>query len=181
MKKSSKAIKRYTKTLFSMVEINEVEKVINDISQFYESATKVNNVKSVLVNPSFNDEDRNKLLEILADKFKFAKMSIKFLNEIIKLSAYTELPYAINILSKLYFDAKKMSKAVVTTSAQLSEQLKKSLKDTLSDKFKRTFELDCKTDPSIVGGIVVKIDSNLYDLSTRGQLRLMKEKLLKTT
>lgn len=180
MKKNSKAIKRYTKTLFSMVEINEVVKVINDISRFYEAATKVNNVRSVLVNPLFNEQDRKKLLEILGDKFKFSKESSKFLNEIIKLKAYTELPYAINTLTKLYFDAKNMSKAVVTTSTQLSEQLKVTLKDMLSDKFKRTFELDCKTDPAIVGGIVVKIDSNLYDLSTLGQLRLMKEKLLKT-
>jgi len=178
LKKNTKAIKRYTKTLFSMVEISEVEKVISDISKFYQTANTVNNVKSVLVNPLFTEEDRVKLLDILAATLKLSSISVKFLKKVIELGAYTELPNAINTLTKLYFDAKNMSKAVITTSVKMSEQLKKLLTDTLSDKFKRKFELECLVDTGIVGGVVVKIDSNLYDLSTRGQLRLIKESLL---
>lgn len=161
-----------------MVEINEVEKIINDLSNFYEAANKVNNIKAVLVNPLFGEDDHKKLIEILANTLKLSKISVKFLTKVIELRAYTELPSAINILTKLYFDAKKMSRAVITTGVELTEQLKESLKNSLSDKFKKKFELDCKIDGEIVGGIMIKIDSNLYDLSTRGQLRLLKEKLL---
>jgi F0F1-type ATP synthase delta subunit len=53
------------------------------------------------------------------------------------------------------------------------------LKESLKKLVDREIELEYVTDPSLLGGMLVKVGSTMYDGSVIGQLRLLKDELIK--
>ena len=43
----------------------------------------------------------------------------------------------------------------------------------------REVDIEYVMDPSLLGGILVKVGSTMYDSSVKGQLRLLKDELIK--
>ena len=60
--------------------------------------------------------------------------------------------------------------AEVISAVGLSDDEKKALREKLAKKLGRRVELDCKVDPSIIGGVIVRADECVIDGSVRKQL-----------
>lgn len=68
----------------------------------------------------------------------------------------------------------KISLAEVTSVVPLTETQKQSLKQRIKQLSQANdVELELKQDPDLVGGLVVKVGSQIIDLSLKGQLRRM--------
>jgi F-type H+-transporting ATPase subunit delta len=65
----------------------------------------------------------------------------------------------------------------VTTTAPLAPEQVKAIEANLARASGRTVALSAKVDPSIIGGVVTRIGSTIYDGSVTRQLQRMKEKL----
>src|SRR5690554_4396583 len=61
--------------------------------------------------------------------------------------------------------------AEVTAAAPLIEVLEKALLETLSKAVGGKVQLDLKTDPSLLGGLVVKVGSRMIDTSLKTKLQ----------
>jgi F0F1-type ATP synthase delta subunit len=53
------------------------------------------------------------------------------------------------------------------------------LKGSLKKLINKDVDLDYVLDPSLLGGVLVKVGSTMYDSSIKGQLRLLKDELIK--
>jgi F0F1-type ATP synthase delta subunit len=62
---------------------------------------------------------------------------------------------------------------------EISKDREGALKASLKQMMDRDVDLEYVIDPSLLGGILVKIGSTMYDTSIRGQLRLLKDELIK--
>ena len=60
--------------------------------------------------------------------------------------------------------------AQVTSARQLNDAEVASLKDILKSKLGRDARLEAKVDPSLLGGLVVKVGSRMIDSSLRTKL-----------
>ena len=60
--------------------------------------------------------------------------------------------------------------AEVISAVELSEDEKTALREKLAKKLSRRVELDCRVDPSIIGGVIVRADECVIDGSVRRQL-----------
>jgi len=69
-------------------------------------------------------------------------------------------------------------RAEVTTAAALTPERAREIERNLAQLTGRTVLLSTRVDPSIVGGMVTKIGSTVYDGSVTNQLRRMKQRLL---
>ena len=69
-------------------------------------------------------------------------------------------------------------RAEVTTSTPLAPERAHQIERSLADATGRTVHLSTRVDPSIVGGIVTRIGSTVYDGSVTNHLRRMKQRLL---
>jgi F-type H+-transporting ATPase subunit delta len=70
-------------------------------------------------------------------------------------------------------------RAQVTTAASIDETRTKAIQDGLEHLTGRTVKLSMNIDPSIIGGMVARIGSTVYDASVTRQLERMKETLEK--
>jgi len=69
-------------------------------------------------------------------------------------------------------------RATVTSAAPLSAEKKERLEASLSGMTGKNVQVETVVDPSIIGGIVTRIDSTVYDGSIRMQLAKMRQQLV---
>ena len=68
-------------------------------------------------------------------------------------------------------------RARVRSAAPLSDAQRAALRERLGRRLGKTVLLDTAVDPSLLGGFVAEVGSRLLDMSLRGQLRRLRERL----
>jgi F-type H+-transporting ATPase subunit delta len=69
-------------------------------------------------------------------------------------------------------------RAEVTSAAPLSPEKTKALKESLSQVTGKQVELSVSVDPELLGGVVARIGSTVYDGSVKTQLQRMRQELV---
>ena len=77
-------------------------------------------------------------------------------------------------------DHRNIVRAEVTTTASLPPERAKAIEASLSRSTGRTISLTTRVDPAIIGGVVARIGSTVYDASVTRQLEKMKERLVES-
>jgi len=67
--------------------------------------------------------------------------------------------------------------ATVTTARPIPDDVNARLEQTLTSLTGKKVRIDFKTDPELLGGVVTRIGSTVYDGSVRNQLQLMKQRM----
>ncbi len=80
------------------------------------------------------------------------------------------LPDMIRAYRELVRDSKGIVRAEVTVAERPSDAVIEEIKASLRDVARAEVELDLKIDPSLIGGLVVKIGSRMVDASLRTKL-----------
>ena len=71
-----------------------------------------------------------------------------------------------------------MLKVTATTAVQLSSAQLSKLQKGVEAKYNQKVEVKTIVDPSILGGVVLTIDSRQLDSSVKGKLQVLKQQLL---
>jgi F-type H+-transporting ATPase subunit delta len=71
-------------------------------------------------------------------------------------------------------------RAEVTTARPLEAERAKAIESSLAKLTGRTVTLATKVDPAIIGGVVARIGSTIYDGSVTRQLEKLKERLVES-
>lgn len=75
-------------------------------------------------------------------------------------------------------DHLKIVRAEVTTAVPLAADRTKAIETSLAQLTGRTVVLSSRVDPTIIGGVVAKVGSTIYDGSVTRQLEKMKQRLV---
>lgn len=177
--KPVKQAKKYAKTLISVVGIDEMPKALAELGMVADLMQKSREFNSLLVNPGFTDAERQKAFQQVAAKAGLSEMVVKFIMHLTGLKVIAALPDVIKIAAALYLEKKKRAKAVVMTPVEVSKNYEERLKASLKKLIKRDVDIEYVLDPSLLGGVLVKVGSTMYDSSVKGQLRLLKDELIK--
>jgi F-type H+-transporting ATPase subunit delta len=70
-------------------------------------------------------------------------------------------------------------RAEVTSAAPLSPEATKAIEDSLSKVTGKKVEISASVDPELMGGVVARIGSTVYDGSVKTQLTRMRQELVK--
>ncbi|OGW46896.1 MAG: ATP synthase F1 subunit delta [Nitrospirae bacterium RBG_13_41_22] len=177
--KKVKEANRYAKALLRKVDIENVPQAIVELSSINELMMRSKEFRSFLVNPRFTSDERVKVIKSLSEKLKLSENSVKLILYLSEIGVITALPDIIRIATNLYLEKKKKAKALVMTPIEISEKYGNTLKSSLKRLTGRDVDIEYVMDPSLLAGILIKIGSTMYDTSIRGQLRLLKDELIK--
>lgn len=170
---------RYAKALLRNVGFDEAPQAISEISLINAIMTKSKEFKILLVNPRFTSEERESVIKQIAEQYKLSAFTLKFIIYLSELRVILLLPDIIRIATNLYFEKKQKAKAIIMTPIEISIDLENKLKESLKKVTDKELEIEYVMDPSLLGGVLIKIGSTMYDTSIRGQLRLLKDELIK--
>ena len=169
--KSTDVGARYAQALFDLAkDTGRVAAVEANLKSFKAMRAESADLRRLLGSPAFGAEDKARALLALAVAGKFEPLARKFIGLMATNGRAAVLPSAITAFEALSAAARGVVGAEVTTAVKLTAAQEKGLMAALRLALGKDPEIDTRVDPSILGGLKVKVGSRLYDASLRSKL-----------
>lgn len=162
---------RYAAALFDLAnDEKKVADVASDLAKFQDLLDMSADLTSLVRSPLYSADQQSAAIEKVAAKAEIGPLTINFL----KLLAKNRRLFAVADMIKAYRALVAKSRgevtAEVTSAAALSEEQIAELKQTLKASVGKDVQLATRVDPSLLGGLIVKIGSRMVDSSLRTKL-----------
>jgi len=171
----AQVIKEYANALFELAQENGSTKEISDSLDTVWSVMEENpEYLDFLSSPNIPKSERIAAIE-QAFTGSVPEYVVSFLSLMCERGRIFSLKECISEYKRLCDAANKISVAEVISAVALHESQKSALTKKLEKLCGNTVVLDCKTDETLLGGIVVKLDGKVIDGSIRHRLHELKE------
>ena len=165
----------YASALFEIAqEGGEIEGVEASLAGIAALAGESEDFMRFLRSPVIAADVKRSAMDAILAKAKAPETVANFVRVVAGHGRLFALPAMISSFRELAAKARGEVKAEVTSAAPLSRAQVKSLADTLKKKLGKTVTLDEQVDPSLIGGLVVKVGSEMIDSSLKTKLTAMK-------
>lgn len=162
---------RYASALFELArEAKSIDGVAGDLERFNGLIQGSDDLRRVIRNPVFTAEEQSAAVGALLDKAGISGLAGNFIRLVAAKRRLFALPDMIRAYGDLVSDAKGIVKAQVTLAEEPSGKVIDEIKAALRDVAKADVALDVKIDPSLIGGLIVKMGSRMVDASVRTKL-----------
>jgi F-type H+-transporting ATPase subunit delta len=169
---------RYARALFD-VALKEADpvQIERDLSSFAQLVAGNAELHNALTNPAIPATAKHQIVDALAQRLNMAAPARKLLLLLADRDRLTLMPALLEVYRERLMEHQQVVRAEVTTAAPLSEDRAAQLQKKLADITGRKIDMTTTVDPSIIGGVVTRIGSTVYDGSIATQLAKLKEKL----
>jgi F-type H+-transporting ATPase subunit delta len=166
---------RYATALFELARDQKVvDEVKADLERFEGLLNESTDLKRLVRSPVFAADAQSKALSAVLDKAGIAGISANFLKVLTANRRLFVVGDVIRAYRALVAKFKGEATADVTVAEALSDKNLDALKVALKSVTGKDVALNVKIDPSIIGGLVVKLGSRMIDSSLRTKLNSIK-------
>ena len=170
--------RRYAAALADVtIERREEREVQADLDQWAAMIEATPQLKEVFANPTVAYDQKRKVLEDLISRTRVRDTAASFLRVLLKNQRLSQLRDIAERYGQVLDERAGVVAANVITARPLPEELKNSLHETLVAATGQKVRLSFTTDETIIGGIVARIGSTIYDGSVQNQLERLSESL----
>ncbi|GAB4350241.1 MAG: F0F1 ATP synthase subunit delta [Oricola sp.] len=172
---SSGVASRYAQSLFDIaLETNSLAIVERQIGEFETLLNESEDLRRLISSPVFSSDEQLRAIGAIAEKAGFDGVFGNFLKVVASNRRLFALPGMIAAFRAIAAEHKGVVTAQVTSAFKLTAAQEKELKATLKDVAGKDVDIDVTVDPSLLGGLIVKIGSRQIDTSLRTKLSSMK-------
>ncbi len=166
---------RYATAVFELaLDAGAIDSVSADLQKFDALLDDSADLTRLVRSPVFTAEAQSKALAAVIDKAGIGGLAAQFL----KVVTSNRRLFAIRDIIKAYRALVARHKGEVTAHVTVAEPLsdahRDEIRNTLNAVTGKDVRVDMKVDPSIIGGLVVKIGSRMVDSSLRTKLNGLK-------
>ncbi len=171
---ASEAARRYASALFELAqEQGALATVHKDFKAFAEMIKSSSDLALLLDSPAFSREDKVRALTELAGKSGLGGLFTKFLGVLAQNGRARDVLGAHTAFEALYAKQRGVKRAVVRTAKDMSGAERQRIESILAKAVGGEVELTSEVDPSLIGGIQLRIGSQLVDASIAAKLDRM--------
>jgi F-type H+-transporting ATPase subunit delta len=176
------AANRYARALLDVVvkEKGDVHAVEHELAAFIDLFRKHAALEKVMLNPAVPAPRKRAAIAALGKVSRISPVVGKLLVLLAERDRLVLLPELLDAYRERVLDYQKVIRAEVTTAAPLQADRAQAIERTLAKVTGRTVTLATRVDPSLIGGVVARIGSTVYDGSVTTQLRKMKQQLVES-
>jgi F-type H+-transporting ATPase subunit delta len=166
---------RYATALFELaLEERAVDAVKADLDRFDALIGESADLRRLVRSPVFTAEEQTRALAAVLDQAGIGGIAPRFL----KVVSSNRRLFAVRDMLKAFRTLVARHKGEVTAEVTLAEtpneQHLAAIKAALASATGKTVNVDVTVDPSIIGGLVVKLGSRMVDSSLRTKLNALK-------
>ncbi|MEN9856562.1 MAG: hypothetical protein RL186_439 [Pseudomonadota bacterium] len=171
----SETAKRYGAALFALAsDSKKIEPVEADAKALLAAWDASAELRDVMKSPLFPADQKAGALAALAKKMKLSTITTHFLG----LTAHNRRTGALADMLRAYIGLAAKARgtvlAEVSTAEPLGADALKSLTEALRTAFQAGIEVQTTVKPELLGGLVVKVGSRLFDDSVKSKLDALK-------
>ena len=169
---------RYASALFELAtDKNVVGDVERDLTNFQSLLSESSDLRQVLASPILSTQDQDKAVAAVLAKMDASEITLNFFKLITKNRRLAVAGDVVRGFKALASKARGEVAAEVISASALNDEQTSALKASLKESVGKDVQLTAKVDPTLLGGLVVKIGSRMVDSSLRTKLATMKAAL----
>jgi len=172
---------RYAKALFDVAleekaDLAQIDRDLDAVVVMMQASPEL----AAASNRGLTDAARKSLIEAVAKAMGLTTPVTRLVVLLAQDRKLTYLPDLAVAFRERLLAHQNIVRADVTSAVPLSPEKTKALAASLSKVTGKTVELSVSVDPELLGGVVAKIGSTVYDGSVRTQLQQMRQELVKS-
>jgi F-type H+-transporting ATPase subunit delta len=166
---------RYASALFDLAltekKLGEVGK---DLKRFDALLNGSEDLARLVSSPVFSTDDQVRAIGAILDKAKITGLVGNFMRVVAQNRRAITMPQLLGAFLKLLAEHRGEETAEVSVAVALSSNQTKELKAALKSAVGKDVDLQISIDPSLLGGMIVKIGSRQIDTSLRTKISSLK-------
>jgi F-type H+-transporting ATPase subunit delta len=150
--------------------------VVSELRAF-ETALQSPELHNALVTPAIPSNRKKAVVGRIADILKLSRVTRNFLFVLIDHRRIAGFPEIVNTLETVLDERLGFARAEVTSAQELKDAERQALNQVLERVSGKRIRIAFDVDPALIGGVVARIGSTVYDGSLRGQLLTLGRRL----
>ncbi|MEQ8957774.1 MAG: ATP synthase F1 subunit delta [Coleofasciculus sp. C2-GNP5-27] len=169
---SAEVVEPYAEALMSVAqEHNLVDKFGEDVAALLDTLNESEDLQQFLGNPIIKAEDKKAVLEQISGEQLHPYM-VNFLKILVDRRRILFLGDICRQYQALLRELKQAVLAQVISTVELNDDQKQAVRQkVLSMTNAQDVDIETQIDPDLLGGVIIKVGSQVVDASLRGQLR----------
>ena len=173
---------RYARALFDVIVAEApaaLDAAQSDLQAFADLVSQNAALSGIATNPAIPVGRKAALAKALVDRARIGTPAVaKLIVLLASRDRLVLLPDVARAFRARVMDHQQIVRGDVTTATPLSSETLRALEVALRRATGRTVVLESRVDPSIIGGVVTRLGSTVYDGSVTTQLAKMKQALI---
>lgn len=166
---------RYAAALFDLAKeagvIGDVEAELKALAALIDESE---DLRAFLKSPVYEREDQKRVAAALAARAGFSPLTANFLNLLAKNGRLFALSGVIKAFMAMAAADRGEVAAEAVTAAPMNEDQTRALRHEIEAMAGKAVNLETRVDPELLGGLVVKIGSQMIDASLKTKLNRLK-------
>jgi len=171
---------RYAHAFEQVVVANKLDAAaaLSQLRDFAGTFSGSSELREILMDPSITKEQKLKVLGAIGERIGFYPQVRNFLAVIVEHERLQELDEIIGEYASAADEQAGLTDAEITTALPLNDQDRTQLEAEVGKLAGGRIRAVYSEDKALLGGVIVKLGSTVYDGSVRGQLQQMKQRLI---
>jgi F-type H+-transporting ATPase subunit delta len=176
------AATRYARALFDVAlkEHADLDRIDRELSDFASVIDSYPTLGKVLLNPAVPVQRKHAAVAELMKRANYGGVVAKLLALLAQRDRLVVLPDLVSAYHDRLLAHRNVIRAEVVTAAELAPDRARQIQESLAGVTGRSVTLAARTDPSIIGGVVARVGSVVYDASVTRQLQKMRDRLVES-
>ncbi len=171
--------RRYATALADVVmKTGETGTVQAELKTWEEMISSNGDLQRALANPAIAHLNKEKVLESLIAKAKPSRLTANFLRVLLRNNRLIELGEINQKFASVIDERTGVIGAEVVSARELSDAERRELSDSIAKLTGKSVKANFVIDKEIIGGVVTRIGSTVYDNSVKTQLENLKKELI---
>jgi len=172
--------KRYAHALFEIgIEEGTYRKLLEELEDFCSFLKENEDVNRVLTTSVYNTSEKRAVLEAILEQKGYSDTISRFLSLILEKGRMVFIEQILQGYRLFVEEHEGIERVEVTVPSPMDDEQKKQLVEVLEGVRGKKIVLEERIDPSIIGGLVVRVGSIVYDGSVKTQIHKLSENLKK--
>ena len=169
----------YSQALFELSsENNSVNEIEDHASSIIELIKNSEDIRDFIKDPTNKIQDQLKIINKISDQFKLNELLKKFIGFVVSKRKIFYIEKILNDFLFICSNARGEVQAELSAAKDLNENEINNIKNELSSTFGSNIKLIHKYDPSLIGGLIIKVGSTMIDTSIKSKLQKIEKKMI---
>jgi F-type H+-transporting ATPase subunit delta len=162
---------RYASALFDLArDEKQIDAVSSSLDSLNQALADSREFDQLVTSPLVDRDEAGKAFAAIAGELKVDPLTANFLGVLARNGRKGELAQVIRLFRRLAAEHRGETTAEVVSAHALSDSQIAALKSQLKARAGRDVIIDAQTDPTILGGLIVKLGSEMIDASLKTKL-----------
>ncbi|HEY6894981.1 MAG TPA: ATP synthase F1 subunit delta [Rhodanobacteraceae bacterium] len=168
----------YARAIMDVVQSPEKANATRHELERFEAVRKSSGeLHELYANPGIELDAKQRVTRAIAKRLGLSEMTVKVLGVVTANHRVNALEPIIEALAEMVREATNTVAAEVRSAKDLTSDEQEQLRRTLEKRAGRRVEMTFTTDPTLIGGFVAKLGSEVYDTSVLGKIDKFRESL----